>query len=71
MQRLVMLSLSLLSTAAIVTATAQPSASSSPTTAATQPSANIMSPPTNPQAKVKNGLLEGLTEPSGVHSFKG
>ena len=60
MQRLAILSLSLLS-ATFLTAqssTAQPSTE--------QPTAAPA-----PQIKVKNGILEGVTEASGVHSYKG
>ncbi|HEY4110212.1 carboxylesterase/lipase family protein [Puia sp.] len=80
MRRLALVSLTLLCTAAYLSSPAQPSAAQTPPaqsspaqTAApssgTQSSASQTAP--SPRVKVSGGILEGLTEPSGVRSYKG
>ena len=74
MRRLAILSLSLLASAASLTSTAQSAANQGPATnasAAQGPATNA--PETNAahQVKVANGILEGVTEASGVRSYKG
>jgi para-nitrobenzyl esterase len=79
MRRLAILSLSLLTSAASLTAAAQSATTQGPATnastaqnpAAQGPAANAPETNATPQVKVANGILEGVTEASGVRSYKG
>jgi para-nitrobenzyl esterase len=90
MQRLAILSLSLLSTLLATAQSAAPRVNAILTAQATSPrvNASIAAPATSspveaspaqatspaeapPRVTVSTGILEGVTEPSGVHSFKG